>query len=299
MGVYFETGYTIATGGTSEALLDESGDPLLDESGNELLSSGGTGTADQPLGHARIAHSGNWLTGGTVAASSTATGYFADGPNNSLTYEKWQANGSTFATWAYTHTGAAECDYCVIAAHNLGTASVTVDVQAEISATWTTLVSFTPTDDEPIMALFEPRTQTKWRLRLVYSGDEPTIGVIKFGKALQMERPIYNEYTVPNFARQTILRSTYSESGEFLGRTKQRTYLEIPLRWSIISRSWADTNWYPAIKAMESEPFFIAPIPDSRDDVIFGQTTGALPAPAETASGYMSLQVDVRGYGFD
>lgn len=254
--------------------------------------------ADEPLTHARIAHSGNWRTGGTVTASTTAAGFFAAGPSSSQTFERWQPTASP-ATWEYDHGSAVENDYCVIGAHDLGTQSATVEVQAEIAAVWTTLVSVSPTTDEPIFAIFEPRTQQAWRLNITYAGTAPYVGVIKFGKALQMQRPIYNEYVIPNFARQTQLRSTYSESGEFLGRTKQRTYLEHPLQWSMLTRTWADTNWYPAIKAFEAEPFFIAPIPSARTDVVFGQTTGPLSPPSETASGYMSVQMDVRGYGFE
>jgi hypothetical protein len=254
--------------------------------------------ADEPLTHARIAHSGNWLSGGTVTASTTATDFFADGPDNSLTYEKWQPTASP-ATWEYDHGSAVETDYCVIGAHNLGTVSATVEVQAEISTIWTTLVSVSPTTDEPIMAIFEPRTQQKWRLNITYAGTAPTIGVIKFGKALQMQRPLYGQYTPPNLARATTLRSTYSESGEFLGRTKLRTYLEFPMQWSLLTRSWVDTNWLPAIKSMESEPFFIAPIPSVHPDVTLCQTVGEIQAPQQSANGYLTAALQLRGLGYD
>ena len=253
---------------------------------------------DEPTTHARIAHSGNWLSGGTVTASTTATGYFADGPDNSLTYERWQPTASP-ATWEYDHGSAAECDYCVIGAHDFGTVSATVNVQAEISTVWTTLVSISPTTDEPIMAIFEPRTQQKWRLSITYAGTAPTIGVVKFGAALQMERPLYGEYTPPNFARATEVRSSYSESGEFLGRTKQRTYLEFNINWSLLSRSWVDTNWYPALKAMESEPFFLAPIPSVHGDVSLCQTTQSPAAPTQQANGYVSASLPLRAFGYD
>ena len=45
--------------------------------------------SDEPLTHARIAHKGNWLSG-VVTASSTATGYTADGPAGDVSYEKWR-----------------------------------------------------------------------------------------------------------------------------------------------------------------------------------------------------------------
>ena len=46
--------------------------------------------SDEPMTHARIAHARNWVRG-AVSVSNTATDYFADAPNNSMTFEKWQA----------------------------------------------------------------------------------------------------------------------------------------------------------------------------------------------------------------
>lgn len=254
--------------------------------------------ADEPLTHARIAHAGNWLSGGTVTASTTATGFYSDGPDNSLTYETWKPTASP-ATWEYDHGSSVETDYCGIAAHDLGTQSATVAVQAEISAVWTTLVSISPTTDEPILAIFEPRTQQKWRLSITYAGTAPTIGVIKFGSALQMERPLYGEYTPPNLARVTQLRSNYSETGEFLGRTKQRTHLGFPIQWPLLTRSWVDANWLPAVKQMETEPFFLAPMPSVYGDVAYCQTDGDIAAPRQTANGYLTAALQLRGLAYD
>lgn len=254
--------------------------------------------SDEPLTHARIAHSGNWLTGGTVTASTTATDFFADGPDNSLTYERWQPTASP-ATWEYDHGSDVEADYCVIGAHDLGTQSVTVNVQAEIAAVWTTLVSVSPTTDEPIMAIFEPRTETKWRLQLTYAGTDPTIGVIKFGKALQMQRTLYGGHAPINMARQTILRSTYSETGEFLGRTKQRTYAQTSFSWDNLTADWVRANWRPFQLAMETEPFFIAWRPSTYGDVGLCQTD-SVPVPSNKGvRDLMSVEMSVRGYGYD
>ena len=84
------------------------------ESGYSLPS------GDYPLTHARIGHTLNWLAGGTAVGSSTATGFFADAPLNTLTYERWKPS-SVAATWEYDHGSAVECDYAAIAAHTMGT----------------------------------------------------------------------------------------------------------------------------------------------------------------------------------
>lgn len=90
---------------------------------------------DQPLTHARIAHSLNWLSGGTATASSTATGYFANAPLNTLTYEKWKPTSAT-GTWEYDHGSAVECDYCCIGGHTLGASGSTIQIEYWDGAAW-------------------------------------------------------------------------------------------------------------------------------------------------------------------
>lgn len=251
--------------------------------------------ADEPLTHSRIAHSGNWLTGGTVAASTTATDFYADAPNNSLTYEKWK--GTAAATWEYNHGETAECDYCIIAGHTMGTSSATFKVQYE-NAGWVDLcAAASPSSNEPIIVIFEPQTRQRWRVNI--SAGTPEVSVIRFGKALQMERPLYGEYTPVNLARQTELRSNYSESGEFLGRTKQRTHSEFSMSWRMLSRAWVLANWLPAIKSFETEPFLVAPDPSTFDEAAFCQTTGPVPPISQGANGYLATSLSIRARGYD
>jgi len=418
---------------------------------------------DQPLTHARIAHDNNWLNGGTVTASSTATGFFANGPTTGLTYEKWSPSSLT-ATWEYDHGSSVECDYCVIGAHTMGTNGNTIIVEYEgvsrtnllsyseqfdqwtdtgpeitvtpntttapdgnttadtiskssgtfeavrksgittlgntytasvylkmgtaaetrltlrdpgsatnienliidwtnpdlnavsvgngwyrasltcsalggstelliypsgtttatgsvyawgaqleegtsatpyirttaaaASSTWYDLTGYTTlTTDEPLMAIFEPKTRQSWRLRIT-AGSAPEIGVIKFGKALQMERPLYGGHTPVPFGRQTTMRSNQSETGEFLGRTRQRLYLTTSYDWQNLTAAWVRTNWPPFQKAIEESPFFIAWRPGDVGDVVLAQTN-AQPIPTNMGvRDLMSvgLQLTARGY---
>ena len=252
-------------------------------------------SGDEPLTHARIAHANNWLSGGTVNASSTATGYFAEGPTNSLTYEKWKPTAP--GTWEYDHGGSSECDYCVIGAHTLGTASATFKVQYWNGGAWIDLCAATsPADDEPIMVIFAPQTRQRWRVNI--SAGTPELGVVKFGSALQMERPLYGEYTPFRFARTTELRSSYSETGEFLGRTKQRKYLDFPITWRQLTRAWVNANWFSAVTAFEAEPFFVASAPGAFDEAALCQVADQIQQPTQQANGFLSASLTVRGYGY-
>ena len=253
---------------------------------------------DQPLTHARIAHDRNWLNGGTVTASSTASEYFANGPTNGLTYEKWKPS-SLAATWEYDHGIAAECDYCVIGAHTMGTNGNTIQVQYWNGSAWVDLIPSTVVaTDEPIMAIFAPQTRQRWRIRIT-NGTAPTIGVIKFGKALQMQRPLYGGHAPIPFARQTILRSTKSETGEFLGRSKQRTYLQTQYAWQHLTAAWMRANWGDFQRAIEESPFFIAWRPATFGDVALCQSD-EMPIPENMGiRDLMSVSLNVRARGYD
>lgn len=280
---------------------------------------------DYPLTHARIAHCGNWFEGGGIAGgtgskllkedgdallqenlddilleaqNSTASGFFATAPLNTLTYEFWKPE-SLPATWEYEHTSSAEADYCAIAAHTMGTNSNTLEVQYHSGSAWVDLIAATAiTSDAPIFVIFGGQTRSRWRIR-ISNGTAPQIGVIKFGKALQMERPIYGGHSPLDMARQTILRSNYSETGEYLGRAKKRTFHATSFDWDNLSASWVETNWPSLQTGVETEPFFIAWRPESKQDVGFCQTDG-VPIPVNKGvRDLMTVSIPVRARGYD
>lgn len=255
-------------------------------------------SGDRPLTHARIAHSLNWLFGGTVSASSTATGFFANGPLNTLTYERWKPS-TVAATWEYDHGSAVECDYCCIAAHTMGTNGNSIQVQYFDGANWIDASPVVPiTTDEPIMCIFEPETRQEWRVSIT-EGTPPEIGVIKFGASLQMEQPIYAGVAPIPMARQTILRSNYSETGEYLGRTKQRTHLVASYAWEHLSSNWVRANWPNLQSAIETEPFWLAWRPATFGDVGFCQVD-QVPIPSNMGiNDLMSVSMSVRARGYE
>jgi hypothetical protein len=254
---------------------------------------------DQPLTHARIAHSGNWETGGTAAVSGgTATDYFTDGPDNSLTYEKWKPT-SLPATWDYTFASSTTVDYCCVGAHTMGTSGNTIQVQKYDSGSWTDVIASTVvTSDQAIFCIFEPVTDTRMRIR-INNGTAPEIGVVKFGSAMQMQRPMYGGHSPLLMARQTEMRSNNSATGEFLGRTKLRNFFQTEFAWSNLSASWVRTNWRPFQLAIEEEPFFIAwrPITFSEAALCY---VNSMPIPQnQGVIDLMQVSMSVTGYGYD
>ena len=252
---------------------------------------------DEPLTHARIAHANNWHGFGTPNASTTATGYFDDAPNNSLTYEKWQPTANP-STWETSLGANYSADYCCIAAHDLGSTGCSLQVQY-FNGSWLDLIPTTAIlDDSPIMVIFEPQSRWQWRINVTV-GTVPTIGVIRFGAALQMQRPLYGGHAPADFNRATKMKSNISATGEFLGRTKQRTELQTSFAWQHLTAAWVRTNWGVFQQAYETEPFFVAWRPDTFGEVIYGQTDAPATPTNMGIKSLMSVDLTMRGPGFD
>lgn len=269
MGVLFESGYSLPGG-------------------------------DEPTTHARIAHSGNWNAGGTISASTTAAGFFADAPDNSLTFEKW-APSALPATWEIDLGSALEIDYCAIAGHNMGTNGNTLQVQYDSTGggVWVDVINAAITDDEHIFAIFEPKTFQKWRIR-ISGGTAPSIAVIRFGKALQMERAMYAGHTPLKTNRKTTIRSTKSELGQWLGRTKIRNMLTGNFEWDNLTSDFVRANIGLFIRSIETEPFFIAWRPATFTDVEYCWTMSNPDGPTNTGPRDLaSFSVEVEALGFE
>ncbi len=291
MTVIYQSGYTLPDGGV---LLQEDGGNLLIENGFNIL-------LDAPPGltYARIAHSELWLSGGTASASTTDSDYFENGPLNSLTYEKWKPTAYP-ATWEYDHGANAEANCFCIAAHTLGTSGARIKAQYHNGSAWVDLCPITTiTSDAPIMILFDDLNVSRFRLYIGYWASVPVVGVIKASRQLRMQREIYGGHAPADLARQTVLRSNFSETGEFLGRSKQRTYQRTTFSWSYLSAGWIRRNWPSLQRGIESEPFWIAWRPETFDAVSFMQADQS-PIPQNMgAVDLMSVDLTARGLGYD
>ena len=258
---------------------------------------------DRPLKHARMAHSGNWHSGGTITSSTEATGFTDDAADNSLTYERWKPSALA-ATWENDIGSAKLTDYCCIAAHTMGTNGNTLQVQYDSTGggSWVDVINEAITDDSPIFAIFEPETRQEWRLR-ISGGTAPEIGVVKFGSALQFERPFYSGFSPSRMARRTTVTGNMSEGGEFLGRSKIRSSVATSYDWTNLTYAWVRANLdglTGLIQSIETEPFFLAWRSSSEEDVDFGWTTGPVSSP--TLSGprdLMTFGFQAEGYGYE
>ncbi len=261
---------------------------------------------DQPLTHSRIAHSRNWLKGGTFENSSLVQpNYFVAAPDNTLTYERWKPVADLPAYWNLNFTVAQTADYCFIAGHTFGSTNSRIVLQASVNNddTWVNLSpEFTPNDNMPIFFIFAPQTALAFRVQLVSVPDEnnlPYMSVCKFGTALQFQQPFFGDHRPIDLARNTVIRSNYSETGEFLGRAVQRTYNTSSFTWEHLSNNWTRTNGRDLQKAVTAEPFCIAWRPSQYDEVAFGQTDQP-PIPTQMGlRDYMTMTLTMRSLAYD
>lgn len=297
MGVIISSDYEYRFG--NSFLLQENGDRLLleDASGSLLINK--NETDDQPLTHARIAHSRNWLPSSSISASSTAAGYFAAAPNNTLTYERWKpTSGAGPHTWQISSLSAVSLDYCCIAGHNLGSLGCTVTVEVYDGSAWAAVSAASLiADDSPIMFLFNETTSSKWRIKI--EGGSPTIAVIKFGRSMQMPRPMFGGLAPMELSRNTVMKMNISESGEYLGYSKWRTYLETTYSWKNLTAAWVYEQWPTFQRAIETEPFFIAWRPDGYPAAAFGRATAPATPSTSGTKDFMDVQLTMRAISHD
>lgn len=250
-----------------------------------------------PLTHARIIHARNWLSGGTVSASTTATDYFAAAPTNSLTYERWKPTAIT-ATWEYNHGSAATVDSCAIAAHTFATNGNTVAVEYWNGSAWVEVARGTPTDNGPLLILFAAISAQRWRISIT-GGTAPEVGVVRFARALQMPRPFFGGHTPVDFGRQVVLRANYTETGEYVGRSRQSVMLTTSCAWQHLPQDWVLANWPAMQRAIETEAFFIAWRPSESQMVAFAQSDET-PAPQTMGlRDFYTVELKFRALAYD
>lgn len=205
------------------------------------------------------------------------------------------------AAWENYLFTSQEVDVCCIGAHNLGTRGGTVTIQ-RFTSSWVDIMSITPTDDSPIMAIFEPLTDDAWRIKVEHAAG-PAVGVVWFGKALQMERPFYGGFAPSQMNRSTVVRGNKSEGGQWLGRSTVRRSQRVSYAWQNLTAAWVRANLdgpQGLIRSLETVPFFLAWRPSELNDVDYGWTGGPVEGPVnQGVRDLMSFTFGAEVYGYE
>ena len=252
-----------------------------------------------PLNHSRIGHS-TWTRIGTASASSEEANFPSDAPLNELTYEFWRPTALP-ATWTLDAVLPSYADYIGIAAHTLGSSSCTVTIQSSPdNSTWTNIDSLTPTDDSPIMFLFDEVLARYYRLSITGGADMPSVGVVYVGQTLDMMRPCFGGLTPINLSRNSVIRPNKSEGGQWLGRSVIRQGTSMSVSYKNLDGDWLRTYFQPFMIDAISYPFFYAWRPDNYPDACgYVWTTKDIVPSNQGVNSLMQVGWDMQGIAIE
>lgn len=234
---------------------------------SDLVIAAGTG-AVRPLTHARIMYQ-NLIPDSEVTGTTEAAGFEADAVQSYDTYDRWLPTELP-ATITFQFTQIESLDYVFIASHNLGSTGSALVVEHSLDAVvWTEAApERIPGDNTPLAFLFDEVEALYMRITINSALEIPRIGVVMAGKALAMERPIYQGHSPINLSRQTDIRPTRSEGGQWLGRSVVRKGFSTSYDWSNLTAAWYRANFDPFVQAARSQPFGIAWRPEKFPDEV-------------------------------
>lgn len=272
---------------------------------------------DEPLRFPRIGYD-NVVTEANVLGSTSLAGFPADSVGNALTYELWKP--SELPAALDIDAGApVTADYVAFGAHNLSGCRITLSYSTD-GSTYTPTVEGVVVRNKAGMMLFEPVTARYWRLDILGWATSPTLsldfvnrvyavgdyteaddtylGVLYLGRALQMERGIYQGHTPGEFARNDEIRPSVSEGGQWLGRTVVRKGYDTSYSFSNLRADWVRSTLAPFLDAAVTDPFFIAWRPETKaDEVLLGWTQGPIVPTNSGPRDLMSVDFNVSAHG--
>lgn len=250
-------------------------------------------SGEPPLTHARIGYQ-NITYGKTPTASSAASGYPAIAATYPTTYEYWRPTAVP-ATWTIDNTSPVECDYMGVVGDIVG-CNVKVQSSAD-GVTWTTRMEAVAAY-RVAMLLFPSVTARYWRA--VFDGVVPRVAVIYIGKALAMQRAIYQGHSPLNLSRTVELTNNISEGGQYIGRSVVRTGVQTTAEWAHLKADWYREDFDPFVKAAETKPFFFAWRPQTfPKEVGYMWTTGDIAPVNSGPRDFMSVSLPMTGIGVD
>jgi len=261
-----------------------------------LSTSGYTLGSNRPLNHARILW--NPLTG-TITGGGTNAALAA----NDYTNQRWTP-GALPQSWTLETAANADVDTLFIAAHNLGSTgtTVTVETSSTTGGAFTTRATIVPTDNSTIAVMFNtgagaPHTIRRVRITLSGVSTAVQIGIIRWGVALQMERPVFGGIQPIGLSRMVESRASQSETGQWLGRTIQRQALSTEMPWDHLTSAWYRANFQPFALALPQSPFGLIQNPLRMPESVAWCWTDAAPTPTNMGIvDLMSVSLPITGF---
>jgi len=236
----------------------------------------------------------NILIGQPATATSAADGFPASAVTNPLTYERWApATGGSNAV-TIDATGAFIFNTVAIAAHTLGTHGATFTIAGFITLSgWVDLITQTPTTDEPfVLCLGSTKAFTKLRITI---DKQAEIGVVYAGFRLNMPLSIYGGHTPDTLGRTVEYTTAESVTGNFLGRTVERSGYEASYSFKYLGAAWYRQHFDKFARDAITNPFFVAWYPSKYPlEVVYGWTDRTIVPNNSGLKDYLDVNFTVK-----
>lgn len=250
-------------------------------------------TPDNPIiGYENLAAFDN------ITASSEDADFPATNLANPSTGLKWKASSTSACTIVFNV--AAAVDYVGIAAHNFGTAGVTVEIKGRNGASpFTSILGpKTPPDDAPLIFRFPQVTYDDFEISLGAGSAAAEAAIVYVGKILTLQRRVYVGHEPITYARDVTFAAAMSDGGVFLGKTvlgeKRSTRVSLQHLTPEWVRNWLD----PFLVAAQTKPFFWGWRPSTypAETGFCWFPPGTAPRPSnQLANGMMQISWDMDG----
>jgi hypothetical protein len=249
--------------------------------------------ADQPLSHARILYAP--ITG-TITADGTGGSLAA----NDYTFQRWEL-GATSGDWTIQTAADADVDTVFIAAHSLAGATILVQTADTVGGAFTTRATINPTDNSTIAVMMNdgdgPYSVRKVRLSISGAPETATVGIIRAGKALQMQQAVFGGVEPIGLNRIVETRHSMSETGQWLGRTIQRQARRTQMNWAHLTADWYRANFEPFSLVLPQTPFGLIQNPSKMPESVAWCWTDDTPTPSNMGiKNLMQVSLGITGY---
>lgn len=258
-----------------------------------LSTAGYTVATNQPLNHARIL----WQP---ITGTVTADGTLGELATNDYTSQRWTlAAGAN--DWVLTAATAADMDTVFISAHNLTGRTVTISTSPDLVTAYTVRATIAAADNSTIAAMFNTGAGaliSAQRVKIsVSEGTGNVVGIIRAGAALQMTQPFYAGFAPTRLNRVTEGQQSFSETGQWLGRTQKRRALTGKYDWTHLKGDWYRSTFDPFAQTLPLYPFGIIGNPARMpDDVVWAWAQSDVSPSNMGVRDYMQVGFSVVGF---
>lgn len=186
-------------------------------------------------------------------------------------------------------------DYFFFYRQDIHSQGGTVKLQFWDGATFVDLVSTVPGGTEPEAHFFSETASDRFRVE-VSSANPWRLGIVMFGKAMEIPNGLSQGFASPFNASETTNRTNETEAGNYIGRNTVKRAIPFSFGSELIEYQWLIDNWRPFVKHIEKKPFaFVWSRNVYSDEVAYCWSAEVIETPSFDDTHFSSFEVECRG----